>query len=48
MVKENKLGGSPLANVAISAPGANPTKTDQNGQFTLNFPDMKPGETVLV
>ena len=48
VVKENELGGSPFANVEISAPGASPTETDQNGQFTLIFPTKKPGETVLV
>ena len=48
VVKENKLGGPTVADVAISAAGANPTKSDPNGQFTLIFPDMQPGETVLV
>src|SRR6266852_2899469 len=48
VVKENELGGSTLANVAISAPGANPTKTGQYGEFALIFPSKKPGETVLV
>jgi hypothetical protein len=48
VVKENELGGSPVANVGLSAPGANATKTDQDGQFTLIFPTKKPGETVLV
>ena len=48
VVKENELGGSPMANVEISAPGANATKTGPDGQFILSFPEMKPGETVLV
>src|SRR6266849_3510493 len=48
VVKENELGGSTMANVAISAPGANPTKSRQYGEFTLHFPNKKPGETVLV
>jgi Tfp pilus assembly protein PilF len=48
VVKENELGGSPVVNVAISAPGANATETHQYGQFTLTFPTKKPGETVLV
>jgi len=48
VVKENELGGSTVANVAISAPGANPTKTDQYGEFMLNFPSKKAGETVLL
>jgi hypothetical protein len=48
VVKENGPEGSPVANVAISAPGASPTKTDRYGQFTLIFPTKKPGETVLV
>jgi tetratricopeptide (TPR) repeat protein len=48
VVKENELGGSTMANVAISAPGANPTKTGQYGEFTLNFPNKKAGESVLV
>jgi len=48
VVKENELGGSTMANVAISALGANPTQTGQYGEFTLIFPTKKPGETVLV
>jgi len=40
--------GSTVANVSISAPGANPTTSGQYGEFTLNFPNKKPGETVLV
>src|SRR5215469_14972219 len=48
VVKENELGGPTVANVPISAPGANPTKTDQFGQFTLVFPNKKAGESVTV
>jgi tetratricopeptide (TPR) repeat protein len=48
VVKENELAGSTMANVAISAPGANPTMSGQYGEFTLNFPHKKPGETVLL
>lgn len=48
VVKENEPGGPTVANVDISAPGANPTKSDQHGEFTLIFPNKKPGDGVLV
>jgi tetratricopeptide (TPR) repeat protein len=48
VVKENELGGSTVANVAISALGANPTKSGSYGEFTLIFPSKRPGETILV
>jgi tetratricopeptide (TPR) repeat protein len=48
VVRENELGGPVAANVAVSAPGANPTKTDQYGEFTLSFPSKKSGGTVLI
>src|SRR5258707_643475 len=48
VVRENELGGPTVANVAISAFGANDTKTGEHGEFMLIFANKKPGKTVLV
>ena len=46
MVVQNEEHGQPLANVAVSAPGANGTTTASNGTFTLRFAQAEPGEKV--
>ncbi len=46
VVLENGLGGAPIANVEVSASGANPTVTKSNGIFTLEFPDRHPGDRI--
>src|SRR5436305_5890343 len=46
IVYENEVGRSPMSGVAISSPGANRTITDADGQFTLVFPDLKPGNEI--
>jgi tetratricopeptide (TPR) repeat protein len=46
VVVENEVGGPPAPGVQITAAGANPTKTGDDGQFTLAFPRMKPGDPV--
>src|SRR5215469_2779370 len=48
IVLENELGGPPAAGVAITASGANPFTTHNDGQFTLEFPDLRPGHLVRV
>ena len=48
IVIENEFGGRPVPSVQASAPGANPTRTGSDGQFTLDFPQMKPGDSVRV
>jgi tetratricopeptide (TPR) repeat protein len=44
----NQLGGQPLARVRVSAGGANPTESRDDGNFTLIFPNKEPGEVVQV
>ena len=46
VVVENEVGGPPAPGVQITSTGANPTKTGDDGQFTLAFPQMKPGDPV--
>jgi tetratricopeptide (TPR) repeat protein len=46
VVVENEVGGPPAPDVQITSTGANPTKTGYDGQFTLAFPQMKPGDAV--
>jgi tetratricopeptide (TPR) repeat protein len=47
LIVANELGGTPIANVEVSAvDGANPVRSDANGVFTLQFPNHAPGETV--
>ncbi len=48
IVKENEESGPPVFGVEISSPGANPTKTLNDGQFQLDFPNLKPGDKVRV
>ena len=46
VVVENEVSGPPAPGVQITSTGANPTKTGDDGQFTLAFPQMKPGDPV--
>jgi tetratricopeptide (TPR) repeat protein len=46
VVLENEVGGSPAPGVQITSTGANPTNTGADGQFTLVFPKMEPGDAV--
>ena len=47
-VVANRLGGSPVSQVKISAQGANLTETGESGSFTLQFPNAQPGDVVQV
>ena len=44
----NELEGPAMANVAVSADGAQPTITDSDGRFVLVFRNKKPGEVVEI
>ena len=46
LVRAKELGGPPMANVAVSALGANQDVTKAGGQFALDFPNRKAGDTV--
>jgi tetratricopeptide (TPR) repeat protein len=48
VILANDLGGSPVARVKVSAVGANPIESGENGNFTLQFPGKQPGETIQV
>jgi hypothetical protein len=48
VVVENEVGGPPAPNVEVTSTGANPKETRNDGQFTLDFPDKKPGAVVHV
>ena len=48
IVLENDTGGPPAADVEVSSPGANITKTYLEGQFRLDFPKLRPGDPVHV
>jgi tetratricopeptide (TPR) repeat protein len=45
---QNELGGAPIANVAVSAEGAQPQITDSSGRFDLYFPTRQPGEKIIL
>jgi tetratricopeptide (TPR) repeat protein len=42
----NEVGGPPVANVQVTAVGANPATSGSDGIFTLQFPAKPPGEMV--
>ena len=46
VVVEHRERGEPAAGVEINADGANQTRSVSSGQFTLVFPDGKPGQAV--
>ena len=46
VVVENEVGGPPALGVEITSTGANPTRTSADGRFALDFPRMRPGDTV--
>ena len=48
VVHENGQRGKPVANVQITAIGANVTSSDSFGYFTLNFKGKEAGETVSI
>ncbi|MDO8264027.1 MAG: tetratricopeptide repeat protein, partial [Gallionella sp.] len=48
VVRENQIGGSPVKNVSITALGANPVMTGNDGRFALRFPQLQPGENVSI
>ena len=48
LILADRLGGSPVPRVRVSAPGANPTETGESGSFTLQFPNAQPGDVVQV
>jgi tetratricopeptide (TPR) repeat protein len=48
VVVKDEVGGPTVANVVITSPGANRTVTLSDGQFRLDFPGEKPGESVNV
>jgi hypothetical protein len=49
LVLAHSLGGPPVSNIPVSAPGvANPTTTGESGDFTLQFPGAQPGDVVQV
>src|SRR6266478_49544 len=48
VVLANGKGGPPMGNVVVSAVGGNTNNTGADGRFTLTFPDMNPGDTVLL
>jgi hypothetical protein len=47
-IHENTVRGALMADVPVSAQGANPTASDSFGQFTLQFPHKRIGEAVQV
>lgn len=48
VVLANELGGRPAPHVEISAIGANPTQTGNDGIFVLTFPNKLPGDAVQI
>jgi len=47
VVKQNQVGGEPMAQVAVSSPDAGgPTASDAAGRFELTFPRLAPGDRV--
>jgi hypothetical protein len=48
VVLANGKGGPPMENVVVSAIAANDNNTGADGKFTLTFPNMNPGERVLL
>jgi len=44
----DEISGPPIADVTVTAEGANPVVSFSNGTFVLNFPDKQPGETILL
>jgi len=48
VVLANEVGGSPMANVEVSAIGGNPNNTGVDGQFTFKFPNKNPGDTIFL
>jgi hypothetical protein len=44
----NEVGGAPMANVPITADGANPTTSENFGRFTIEFPQKNPGDPVVL
>lgn len=49
LILANELGGTPIANVEVSAvEGANSVRSDTNGVFTLQFPKHAPGDKVML
>lgn len=48
LVKLQSSGSKPLVGVEISAFGANPTYTNQQGQFELVFPNKRAGDAVTL
>src|SRR5262249_44282460 len=48
VVLANEVGGSPMANVEVSAIGGNPNNNGVDGQFTFKFPNKNPGDTIFL
>jgi hypothetical protein len=46
IIHENTVKSALIADVPVSAQGANPTALDCFGQFTLQFPHKRIGEAV--
>ena len=46
IVSLDRERGAPVAKVAVSAPGANATISDDNGAFVMIFPEGRPGQDV--
>jgi hypothetical protein len=48
VVVRDREHGAPMAGVELTAPGANPFTTGNDGQFMLTFPQGHPGQDVTV
>ena len=48
VVVRDREHGAPMAGVELTAPGANPVTTGNDGQFVLAFPQAHPGQDVTV
>src|SRR5215468_7812406 len=48
VVVRDREHGAPMAGVELTAPGANPVTTGNDGQFVLAFPKAHPGQDVSV
>src|ERR1041384_8821949 len=48
IVVRDREHGAPMAGVELTAPGANPFTTGNDGQFVLTFPQGHPGQDVTV
>jgi hypothetical protein len=46
IILTNELSGQPMSKVWVVADGANPTKSEDFGRFTLKFPQKNPGDPV--